>query len=103
MLNTPFGTPARTARTARAVELKGVSPGDLRTTVQPAANAGATFRVTMPAGKFHLARFRVSVQFTAIIRVLSAFTHGVIRPQTPTGSRTTFTRNEELLCGTTSP
>lgn len=38
------------------------------TTEQPAANAGATFRVIMAAGKFH----------------------GVIIPQTPTGSRTVY-------------
>ena len=51
-LNTPAGTPASSARTARARAVKGVSSEGLSTTVQPAARAGATFRVTMAAGKF---------------------------------------------------
>lgn len=47
---------------ARAVN--GVSLGGLMTTEHPAANAGAIFLVIIAAGKFH----------------------GVIIPQTPTGS-----------------
>ena len=63
-LTTPLGIPARCASSARAAAVKGVSPGDFETTVQPAARAGPIFRVIMAAGKFQ----------------------GVIRPQTPTGS-----------------
>ena len=33
--------------------VSGVSEAGLRTTVQPAANAGAILRVPMAAGKFH--------------------------------------------------
>lgn len=40
---TPLGNPARRASSHKALTVKGVSPGDLRTTVQPAAKAGATF------------------------------------------------------------
>ena len=51
---TPFGKPARWASSASAREVKGVSPGDLQTTVQPAARAGPILRVIMAAGKFQL-------------------------------------------------
>ena len=50
--------------------VNGVSPGLFATTVQLAANAGPILRVIMAAGKFH----------------------GVIQPQTPTGSLTAETR-----------
>ena len=53
-LTTPLGMPARWASSAIAREVKGVSPGDLATTVQPAASAGPIFRVIIAAGKFHL-------------------------------------------------
>ncbi len=51
-LTTPSGSPAsaRIRATARAV--RGVSAAGLRTTVHPAASAGAIFRVAMAAGKF---------------------------------------------------
>jgi hypothetical protein len=58
------GMPASTANLARAAHVYGVSDGGLMTTEQPAANAGAILRVIMAAGKFH----------------------GVMMPQTPTGS-----------------
>ena len=51
---TPFGIPAREANSAMARDVKGVSPGDLQTTVHPAAMAGPIFRVIIAAGKFHL-------------------------------------------------
>src|SRR5215218_134764 len=52
-LTTPSGTPAldRIFATARAVS--GVSAAGLRTTVQPAARAGAILRAAIAAGKFH--------------------------------------------------
>lgn len=59
---TSFGTPASSSNFAK---VRAVSLGGLMTTAQPAASAGATFRVIMAAGKFH----------------------GVMMPQTPTGSR----------------
>src|SRR2546421_4582548 len=52
-LNTPLGTPARSASTARASAVSGVSEAGLHTTVQPTASAGATLRVIMAAGEFH--------------------------------------------------
>src|SRR5690606_5149044 len=52
-LKTPFGTPARSASSASANAVSGVSDAGLQTTVQPTANAGATLRVIMAAGKFH--------------------------------------------------
>jgi len=51
---TPLGMPARWASSARAKDVKGVSPGDFATTVQPAARAGPILRVIIAAGKFHL-------------------------------------------------
>src|ERR1700756_960492 len=51
-LKTPAGTPARSANTARANAEKGVAWAGLATNVQPAANAGPSFRVTMAAAKF---------------------------------------------------
>lgn len=54
MLVIPGGNPTRCASSARAREVKGVSPGDLQTVVQPAAKAGAIFRVIIAAGKFQL-------------------------------------------------
>src|ERR1700753_1439426 len=39
-LTTPGGIPARSASSASAFAVNGVSPGDFVTTVQPAANAG---------------------------------------------------------------
>ncbi len=53
-LTTPLGMPARWASSAMAREVKGVSPGDLATTVQPAAKAGPILRVIIAAGKFQL-------------------------------------------------
>jgi hypothetical protein len=63
---------------------RGVSAGALITIVQPAARAGAIFRVIMALGKFlrvRLARYgrRMSYQ-------------GVIKPQTPTGCLITVLR-----------
>lgn len=54
MFMTPFGTPARSARTVKALAVNGVSPAVFTTTVQPAARAGPSFLVTIAAGKFHL-------------------------------------------------
>src|SRR6476620_4504046 len=62
--NTPFGTPARSASTARARAENGVSSAGFSTIGQPAARAGATLRVIIADGKFH----------------------GVIAAQTPIGS-----------------
>jgi hypothetical protein len=43
--------PARTASSAAASAVSGVSSAGLMTTVQPAARAGATLRVIMASGK----------------------------------------------------
>ena len=52
MLTAPAGTPARSMRRPRAIAVSGVRLAGLRTTVHPAASAGAIFRVAMAAGKF---------------------------------------------------
>ena len=81
MLTTPAGMPARTESSAIAAAVKGVSPGDFATTVQPAARAGPIFRVIIAAGKFQ----------------------GVMRPQTPTGSLMVKTLFPTTLAGIVSP
>ena len=53
MLNTPAGTPARSASTASASAENGVASAGFKTIGQPAARAGPTLRVIMAAGKFH--------------------------------------------------
>ncbi len=50
---TPAGTPASVSSRAMTSAVNGVSEAGLRTTVQPAARAGAILRVTIAAGKFH--------------------------------------------------
>ena len=71
-LNTPAGTPARSASSASASAVSGVCEAGLTTIVQPAASAGAALRVIIAAGKFH----------------------GVIAAQTPTGSLSTTMRRD---------
>ncbi|MBB5570839.1 hypothetical protein GGI58_006010 [Rhizobium lentis] len=50
---TPSGMPARAASSAKAKAENGVNSEGFSTTEQPAAKAGADFRVIMAAGKFH--------------------------------------------------
>src|SRR5437773_55142 len=52
-LNTPRGSPVSSAIFAIASAVSGVADAGLRTTVHPAARAGAILRVTIVAGKFH--------------------------------------------------
>src|SRR5471032_515821 len=52
-LNTPAGTPARSASWARASAENGVASAGLSTIVHPAASAGPTLRVIIAIGKFH--------------------------------------------------
>ncbi len=52
-LTTPGGIPASRASSPNTIVLKGASSAGLRTTVQPAAAAGATLRVAMASGTFH--------------------------------------------------
>ncbi|MNG03968.1 hypothetical protein D3C84_870720 [compost metagenome] len=80
-LNTPAGTPARCASSARARAVMGVWLAGFTTIVQPAASAGAALRVIMAAGKFQ----------------------GVIAAQTPMGSRSTTMRCVSLTPGIKSP
>ncbi len=65
-LTTPAGTPTSSSTRASASEVSGVSAAGLSTTVQPAARAGAIFRVAIASGKFQ----------------------GVMNRQGPTGRRT---------------
>ena len=50
---TPAGTPASARMSAIARAVSGVSSAGLRMQQQPAASAGAIFRVAIAAGKFH--------------------------------------------------
>ncbi|VUC20773.1 unnamed protein product [Clonostachys rosea] len=52
MLIHPLGNPASWASTARARQLKGVSPAGFHTVVHPAAKAAPHFRVIIAIGKF---------------------------------------------------
>ena len=49
----PLGTPARSARSAKARAENGVSEAGLTTIEQPAASAGPALRVSIAVGKFH--------------------------------------------------
>ncbi|VWB90748.1 hypothetical protein BLA6993_04328 [Burkholderia lata] len=80
-LNTPAGTPARSASTASANADSGVSSDGFSTIVQPAASAGPALRVIIASGKFH----------------------GVIAATTPTGSRVTTICAFGFGLGITSP
>ena len=50
---TPFGMPARSARTPMTRAERGVSAAGRATKAHPAAKAGAALRVIMAFGKFH--------------------------------------------------
>ena len=80
-LNTPAGTPARSASSAIARAENGVALAGLTTMVQPAASAGPTLRVIIAFGKFQ----------------------GVIAAQTPTGCLMTRMRRVATVCGMVSP
>ena len=79
--NTPAGTPASSASAAIASAQSGVCSAGFRTIVQPAARAGADFRVGIAAGKFH----------------------GVMPAVTPTGSFVTWIRLSGHGDGIVSP
>jgi hypothetical protein len=49
-LNTPGGSPAATAASAMMLPSKAVSSAGFKTTVQPAANAGAIFQMARAWG-----------------------------------------------------
>src|SRR6059036_2681088 len=70
-LNAPGGTPASSAISAKSRAVSGVSEAGFRTTVHPAASAGANFQLAMLSGKFH----------------------GTIAPTTPIGSRRVYVKN----------
>ena len=63
---TPSGSPASRASSAKRSAVSGVSSAGLRTTVLPAASAGAIFHEAIVSGKFQ----------------------GTMSPTTPSGSRT---------------
>ena len=80
-LNTPAGTPARSASSARARAERGVAVAGFTTIGHPAARAGPALRVIIAAGKFQ----------------------GVTAAVTPTGSRVTTIRQSALGAGMVSP
>ncbi len=53
MLTTPGGRSAWRQTSAKSRALSGVVEAGLRTTVLPAASAGAIFQASMSSGKFH--------------------------------------------------
>ncbi len=65
MLRTPSGSPASMINSPRRRAVSGVCSAGLRMTVLPQASAGPSFHAAIKSGKFH----------------------GMICPQTPTGSR----------------
>ena len=76
-LNTPFGTPARSASAARFSAEMGVALGGFRTLVQPTESAAAILRVIIAMGKFH----------------------EEMKPTTPTGCRTVISwRDSGVAC-----
>jgi hypothetical protein len=80
-LNTPAGTPARSARTASASAQYGVDSAGLSTIGQPAASAGPALRVIIAIGKFH----------------------GVMAAHTPIGSLVTSSRRSGQGDASVSP
>ena len=80
-LNTPLGTPARSASSASASAENGVCDAGFSTTAQPAAMAGPAFRVIIASGKFH----------------------GVMQATTPIGSLITTMRLSGWGAGMVSP
>ena len=66
-LNTPAGRPESAMMSVRMLALRGDTSLGFSTMVQPAAMAGATLQAIWFSGQFH----------------------GVIKPQTPMGSRST--------------
>lgn len=64
IFTTPSGNPALTINSPILRAVNGVSSAGFKTTVHPAANAGAIFQANITIGKFQ----------------------GIIYPQTPTGS-----------------
>ena len=79
--STPAGRPASSASAATASAVSGVCSAGFRTIVQPAASAGAVFRVGIAAGKFQ----------------------GVMPAVTPTGCLRTRMRRSALGAGIVSP
>src|SRR5207237_10013080 len=80
-LQTPCGTPARSASSASASAENGVCDAGFSTTAQPAAIAGPALRVIIASGKFH----------------------GVMQATTPIGSLTTTMRLSAWCDGIVSP
>jgi hypothetical protein len=72
-LKTPAGKPASSVRSAKREQERGAHSGGFRTTVQPAARAGAVFHVesmkgafqgvTIAAGPAGILRTRFNVRF----------------------------------------
>ena len=79
--NTPAGTPAFSAKRAKASAQNGVNSDGLMMIVQPAASAGPALRVIIASGKFH----------------------GVTAATTPTGALRTIRRRPTAGGVSTSP
>ena len=78
---TPFGSPAAWTHSANSAAQTGVCVAGFRTTVQPAASAGAILRTASASGKFHglMAPTTPIGVFTTRWRLLSTW-FGTMRP-----------------------
>src|SRR5215510_9090390 len=80
-LNTPFGTPARSASSARASAENGVCDAGFKTTVQPDAIAGPALRVIIASGKFQGVTQATTPTGSFVTRIrLSAWCPGIVSP-----------------------
>lgn len=75
MLTTPGGKPASLMSSAILSADKGVYSAGFKTTVHPAASAGASFQLIIKAGKFH----------------------GIMAATTPTGSGLVYAKKSPLI------
>ena len=66
-LNTPAGNPASSVRSARSEQESGAHSGGLRTTVHPAASAGAVFQVESMIGHLLGAAGAVEAGITSLV------------------------------------
>src|SRR5439155_21180789 len=101
-LNTPFGTPARSASSTSASAENGVCEAGFNTTVQPAAIAGPALRVIMASGKFHGVMHATTPIGSLVTTMrLSGWCGGIVSPYTRLASSPNHSRKDAAY--TTSP
>ncbi len=82
---TPSGRPASRASSPSRTAVSGVSSAGLRTTVQPAASAGAKPQPAMGIGKFHGTMTPTTPTGSAKVRSTPPAT-GICRPKSRSGA-----------------